>query len=399
MVSSRCRAFRFQLRPTTKQTRALERLLAGQRELYNAALEERRGAWRWNRRAVTRFEQYRTLSGLREVRPDTLAFGVTVCRGTLNRLDLAFRAFFRRVRAGQAPGFPRFQGQHRFDSLSWPDRSGWKLDEVGHRLYLQGIGQVKYRKNLPRRGNPKTITVRREGRRWFVTVFCADVPAQPRPATGRRIGIDAGVNALVATSDGDTVDNPRWVRRGADRLRVAQRALTSKQKGSARRRRAVEAVGRAHRKVQNQRRDHAHWLSRRLVDANDVIVHEDLCIANLVRRPKPRPGDDGSYEPNGAAAKAGLNREILSAGWGQLLRFISYKAEEAGRTVIAVDPRHTSQTCHSCGFVDAGNRTGTAFCCRRCGHTDHADINAAKNILRAGLARREQSRIANRAVA
>lgn len=398
-MSSRCRAFRFQLCPTNKQTYTLERLLAGQRELYNAAMEERRGAWRWNRRSVTKFEQYRTLSGLREVRPDTLAFGVTVCRGTLNRLDLAFRAFFRRVKAGQTPGFPRFQARHRFDSVSWPDRSGWKLDEVQHRIYLQGVGQVKYRKNLPLRGSPKTMTLRREGRRWFVIVFCGDVPAQPRPETGREIGIDLGVTALVATSEGDTFDNPRWFRHGADRLAVAQRALATKQKNSARRRRAVEGVARAHRKIRHQRRNHAHLLSRRLVDANDVIVHEDLRVTSLTRRPRPRPLEDGTHEPNGASAKAGLNREILSAGWGQLLRFISYKAEEAGRTVIAVDPRHTSLTCHACGFVDAANRTGTVFRCKRCGHTDHADINAAKNILRAGLARREHSRVANRVVA
>lgn len=148
-MGSRCRAFRFQLQPTVKQTFAFERLLVGQRELYNAALQERRGAWNWNRRSVTRFEQYRTLTALREVRPEILAFGVTVCRGTLNRLDLAFKAFFRRVRAGQTPGFPRFQGRNRFDSVSWPDAAGWKLDEHQRRLYVQGVGHVKYRKNRP----------------------------------------------------------------------------------------------------------------------------------------------------------------------------------------------------------------------------------------------------------
>lgn len=230
-------------------------------------------------------------------------------------------------------------------------------------------------------------------------MFCADVPAHPRPDTGRAIGIDLGVTVLVATSDGDLIDNPRWFQRGADRLAVAQRALATKQPGSARRRHAVERVARAHRNIRHQRQDHAHQLSRRLVDANDVIVHEDLPVTNLTRRPQPRPSNDGTFESNGAGAKSGLNREILSAGWGQLLRFIAYKAEEAGRTMIAVDPKHTSQTCHACGLIDAANRAETAFRCLRCGHTDHADINAAKNILRAGLAQREHSRVAKRAVA
>ena len=124
------------------------------------------------------------------------------------------------------------------------------------------------------------------------------------------------------------------------------------------------------------------------MDDYDLIVHEDLSVANLTRRPQPIPNDSGGYDPNGAAAKAGLNREILSAGWGILLRMLAYKGAEAGKQVIAVDPRHTSQTCHECGHVDAGSRVGAVFRCLGCGHTDHADINAARNIFRAGLALR-----------
>jgi len=126
------------------------------------------------------------------------------------------------------------------------------------------------------------------------------------------------------------------------------------------------------------------------VNRYGVIVHEELQIANMVRRPAPRPNDEGGFDPNGAAAKGGLNREILAAGWGQLLRFVTYKAEEAGRDVIAVNPRHTSQTCHHCGHVDAENRHATRFRCTSCGHRDHADVNAARNILRAGLAHRHE---------
>jgi putative transposase len=187
--------------------------------------------------------------------------------------------------------------------------------------------------------------------------------------------------------DGTLFTEGRYGRRAARRLAVAQRDLSRKQRGSARRRKAVERVAGAHRGVRNQRQDLAHKLSRRLVNDYDVIVHEDLPIANMVRRPKPKPVDDGSYLPNSAAAKGGLNRSIHDAGWAQLLSFVAYKAEDAGRDVITVDPRHTSQRCSQCGHVAAANRvTQATFHCQACGHQAHADINAATNILRAGRA-------------
>jgi len=389
-VADRCRAFKFQLQPTTKQAYALERLLAGQRELYNSALEERRGAWRWEQRSVTRYEQYRTLTGMRQVRPDVLAFGVTVCRGTLARLDLAFRASFRRVHAGETPGFPRFKGANRFDSVSWPDLSGWKIVEAQRRLYLQGVGHVKCRMHRTLRGTAKTITIRREGHRWFVTVYCVGVPVEPLPATGRAVGVDVGVVHLATLSDGTVIPNPRPRRQEEERLRIAQQRLADRQIGSIRSRQARRSIAAIHRKTAHRRLDHLHKTARLLVDAYDVIVHEDLKITNMSRRVRARPDGNGGYEPNGAAAKTGLNRSILDAGWGILLRMLAYKAEDAGRQVISVDPRHSSQRCSACGHTQAANRvTRAEFRCIRCGFHGDADRNAAINILRAGLAQRE----------
>jgi putative transposase len=160
--------------------------------------------------------------------------------------------------------------------------------------------------------------------------------------------------------------------------------------GRARRKRAAAKVARLHRKVSRQRLDHAHKTALTLVRKYDQIVHEDLKIANMTRRPKPRPDGDGGYQPNGVAAKSGLNKSIHDAGWGIFLRILSAKAESAGRTVIAVDPRHTSQRCAECGHTAAGNRvTQAEFRCLACGHQTHADINAARNILRAGLVLQE----------
>jgi putative transposase len=202
---------------------------------------------------------------------------------------------------------------------------------------------------------------------------------------------------LIATSDGELVSNPRHLRRALDRLAAAQRKVAGRARGSGRRRQAAGVVGRLHRKIGHQRRDFAHQVSRRVVDAYGLIVHEDLQIPNMVRRPAPRPNQQGGHDPSGASAKAALNREILAAGWGQLLRFIAYKAEEAGRETIAVNPRHTSQTCAECGHVDSRNRDATAFVCRRCGYVAHADVNAARNILRAGLAQRSKRKADERA--
>ncbi len=389
---TRCRSYRYLLQPTVRQRAALEQLLRNQCELYNAALEERQGAWTWERRSVNYVDQSRTLTTLRESRPEVLDHGVIVCRGTLKRLDRAFAAFYRRCRAGQAPGFPRFKSSRRFHSVQWEDRSGWRLDAQNRRLRLLGIGEVKIRLHRAVRGTPKALTVAREGRRWWVTLRCVDVPAEPRPATRRQVGIDLGVVAQLATSDGDLVKEGRYGRRASARLAEAQRDLQAKRRGSRRRERAVDRVAATHCLVRNQRKDLAHKLSRELVDRYDLIVHEDLEITNMVRRPRPRRAEDDNYGPNGAAAKTGLNRSIADAGWGRLLRCIAYKAEEAGRVVVAVNPRHSSQRCTLCGHTNAGNRrTQAMFRCLACGHEAHADVNAAMNILRAGRARQAQA--------
>jgi len=214
------------------------------------------------------------------------------------------------------------------------------------------------------------------------------VAARPLPPTGRQVGVDRGVSCLVATSDGVLVENPRHLAKSAQRLARRQRALAAKQRRSGRRQRAAEAVSRTHRKVANQRRDLLHKLSRRLVDDYDLIAIEDLQVAGMTRSAKgtaARPAIN-------VAAKSGLNRSILDAGWGILERMLAYKAEDAGRQLVKVNPRHTSQRCASCGHVAADNRAGADFECTACGHRDHADLNAAINILRAGLAQRAKTR-------
>jgi putative transposase len=387
---SRCRTFRYRLHPTFRQDQALARQLECQRELYNAALEERIGAWKWERRSVSYFDQCRTLTGLVDVRPDVMASGTRLCRGTLKRLDRAFNAFYARVKSGEQSGFPRFKSGGRYHSLQWEDSSGWKLKIKERRIYLKGIGDVKTNYHRSLAGIPKAITVKREGKKWWLSVRCIEVPRTSLPPTGRDVGIDLGITNLIATSDGDLIVGELFGSRARNRIALNQRKIARQQLGSKRRQRQVDILVALNRKISNQRANEAHRLSRRIVNRYDLIVLENLAIKHMVRAPgaKPDPSDPGQYLANGARAKAGLNRSINDAGWGVLASFLVYKAESAGREVMTVDPRHTSQMCAECAHIEPGNRVRQAeFRCCKCGHEDHADINAARNILRAGRAR------------
>ncbi len=200
---SRYRTFRYRLHPTKLQTQALHLQQRYQCELYNAALEERIGAWTWERRSVSFFDQCLTLTGLKDVRPEVVASGITVCRGTLKRLDRAYEAFYRRVKGGESPGFPRFKSTSRFDSLEWEDHGGWKVDTQLRRLHLMGIGEIRFNFYRPMLGEAKAITVKREGIKWWLYVRCVKVPAKPLERTSCEIGIDLGVVNQIATSDGE----------------------------------------------------------------------------------------------------------------------------------------------------------------------------------------------------
>jgi putative transposase len=387
------RSYKFLMRPTAHQRAALEECLEDTRQLYNAALEERREAWRMRKMSVSLYGQCAQLKDIRRADPEKCGRWAFSCeRAVIRRLDRAFKAFYQRCQAGMQPGYPRFKGRGWWDSVEWEHKHGAVWDSVPHpvvtRVKLQGIGHVRVHQHRPAGGQIKTIAVKREGNRWYVVLSCDDVPSEPLAPTGAVVGIDMGIASFLTTSDGKHIPNPRPLAAAADRLAAAQQSLARKKRGSHRRRKAVRKVAALHGKVRRTRLGHAHETALALVRDNDVIVHEALRIANMTRRPRPRLAEDGTYEPNGAAAKAGLNKSINDAGWGVFLGVLHAKAESAGRVVIEVDPRHTSQRCSrvSCGHVAKGNRVSQAiFLCLSCGHQNNADVNAAINILRSGL--------------
>lgn len=392
------RAYKFLLRPTSKQADALAACLEDHRQLYNAALQERREAWNMRKTSVSYYTQAMQLPEIRSADPERQGrWSAGSQQQTLRRLQWAFDQFFARVKSGRKAGYPRFKGRGRFNLLEWPARkNGARWDSVPHptitRVYLLGIGHVRVHQHRPVAGRILKIKVRRDGKHWYVALFCEDVPAQPLPATGAVVGIDMGIRHFLTTSDGTHLPNPRYGKTAADALAEAQRVLaefprTRRAEDRTRPHRAAGArVRHLSAKLQRQRRDYAHKAALGLVRDHDVVVHEALKIENMTKRPPVRVADDGTYEPNGGAVKGAMNRSILDAGWGGFLAILRGKAESAGRAVIEVNPRNTSRRCAECGHVAKENRKDEEFCCVACGHEAHADVNAAINILRAGLA-------------
>ncbi|WP_037603331.1 RNA-guided endonuclease InsQ/TnpB family protein [Streptacidiphilus rugosus] len=398
------RAYKFLIRPTVGQQQALSEMLRDHCSLYNAALQERRDAYRHPSKTTVRYgQQSAQLKDIRAFDPERQGrWSFSSQQATLRRLDKAFAAFFRRIKNGDKPGYPRFRGVKWFDTVEFPkDGDGVRWDATPHdpqtRVRFQGVGHVKVNQHRPVAGKVKTVSVKREGKRWYVILTAEQEQPEPLPATGSVIGIDLGIANFLADSNGEFVPNPRHGRTAAAKLESAQQALSRfprvrRDKRTGNHQRAVEKVAKLHGKVRRQRLDHAHKTTLTLVREHDFIAHEDLEIRNMSRSvaPKPDPETPGVFLPNGAAAKTGLNRSIMDAGWGVFLTILTSKAESAGRVVVAVDPRNTSRTCPSCGHTAKENRpTQETFHCVSCGHRAHADTVGAINVLRAGLARRE----------
>ncbi len=402
----------FAFNPGRRQERLLMGLLAMCCEVYNAGLEERREAFRHpSRTKVSLFDQFSQLKWLREHRPDVFAYGTQPVRGTLRRLDEAHGAFLRRCARGETPGFPRFRSRARFDTAYWAEPRSWNIDlaaggdKSGTTLYMQGIGTIRLTKSTRRQisrftdrgGRPTTLTVTRQraGRNswvWRATVAFTGVQATKTtrptnkgakaPRVVRLVGVDRGVKVTAATSDGELlVMPPVWVK-ARDEIAVLQREQAKKKKYSrswkALNRRISRLYAKASRVADNYARETAH----RIATDNDVVVLEDLKLANMTKSAKGTVAKPGKN----VAAKSGLNRKMSEAALGRLRNRICIKAEEAGCRVWVVPAHHTSQTCPSCGHVCKENRaTQARFECVNCGHHDHADVNAAVNVAARGF--------------
>ena len=379
------KTFKYRLYPTPKQEQTLLFFLRRCRDLYNAGLEERRACYQMRRASLSCFAQINELPDLKHAYPAYQDLPSHVLQDVLRRLDKAMQAFFRRIKNGETPGYPRFKSTSRYHSFTYPDVAGWKLQ--GDRLTLAKVGDVKVKLHRPLQGTIKTVTIRRDVDQWYVTFSC-EVPEEiPLPPSEAAVGLDLGVLHFATLSTGEAIENPRHYRKGLKRIKALSQLKDRRKKDSHRRKRAAIALAKAHRKVRHQRANFHQQLSRHLVNEYGLIAMEDLSILNMTATPEPKPDPDneGQYLPNGAAAKAGLNQSILDAGWGQFQQLCTVKAERAGRRVVLVDPKYTSQLCSGCGQIVKKELSERWHSCE-CGTELDRDHNAALNILFRGEA-------------
>ncbi len=283
--------------------------------------------------SVSYYQQKAELPSIKEAMPEYAEINAQVLQDVILRVERAYHAFFRRIKAGETPGYPRFRGRNRYNSLTYPQVGQYcsaRLDNGS--LVLSRIGRIAVRWSRPIAGTPKTVTIRREADGWYACFSCADVPIQSLTATGKETGIDLGLEAFSTLSDGTRIFHPGWYRKAERALKTAQRRVSRRKQGSNRRSKAVILLAKAHQNVRRQRQDFHHKTALALVQCNDTIYHEDLQIRNMVK--------------NHHFAKS-----ISDAGWSGFLIILSYKAVCAGRSVIAVDPAFTSQTCSGCGVL------------------------------------------------
>jgi putative transposase len=338
----------------------LERVLADNCETYNAALQERKEAWKLQRKSITYLDQQNELTELRK-EPAFQWIAADIQRDAIRRVERAFKAFFRRCKAGEKPGFPRFRARQRYDSFTF----GGNRPVVRERsIRIPNIGDIRMRGGRPIEGIAKECTVRRDGARWTANVVCDIGPAPGKCIVANSVGIDVGLTTLATLSDGSEIPNPRWTKQHEDRIAQAGRNLARKKRGSKNRLKAKEALRRAHQRAANARRNYIHHVSRQLVATYDLIAHEDLQIANMVR--------------------SNLSKSIIDAAWGLLIWCITYKAESAGKWVVPVNPRGTSQMCSGCGRIVPKDLSVRIHSCE-CGLVIGRDQNAGINIQRLGM--------------
>lgn len=354
------KTYQYRIYPTIEQEQALEQVLSLCCELYNACLTERREAYRLQGKALSFFEQKRELVEVKQIDERFRLIPSHVLQDTVHRVDKAYQAFFRRLKqnTGKA-GFPRYRSRRRYNTFTFPDLSGFKVEN--NRLKLLRIGDIRIILHRPLPVNIKQLHVSRKASGWYA-LFVADVPTIPLPSTGRKTGVDAGIESFMTTSEGEFFDNPKFLRQSTKKLRRKQRQVARSKRGSQRRRKRVQELARLHEHIVNQRRDYIFKVVKSLVQRYDVIAVEDLRISNMVQNHH-------------------LAQSILDAAWGLFFAILTSKAEEAGRQVIAVNPRNTSQQCSRCGTFVPKNLGMRWHECPVCGLSVHRDVNAAINIL------------------
>ncbi|HCL4132318.1 TPA: transposase [Pseudomonas aeruginosa] len=387
------RKLTLKLYPNAGQLKKLDGWVRLHAELYNAALQERIEAYRKAGVSISYYDQQNALPLIKQYRPELAELGSHALQETLRKLDRAFQAFFRRVKAGQSPGFPRFKASSRFSGFCYPDPAGWKLAQQGARGATLRLGSGKDAMMIRARGrhrfaefvsNDLALLRRRNHAtgqdQWYASItlrvsaaFCA------RDRTSEeQIGIDFGVNHWANFDDGSQIDNPRWLREAQPKLADLQRSRARKKRRSHRYRQLTQQISSLHQRIADGRRDFLHKQTSALVQRCALIATEALQPGNMSRSAK------GTVENPGRRVqqKAGLNREILSVGFGMAHQMLRYKAEEAGTRLHMANTRQLkpSQRCSACWAVVPKALSERTHRCS-CGCVLPRDQNSAKVVL------------------
>ena len=354
-------ALKYRLFPTKAQQSALNETLAVCRLVYNSLVHERTALHEQGQKAPNYHAQAVAITRWKKDHPELKTVHSQVLQNVAVRVDLAFQAFFRRVKAGETPGYPRLKGEGQYDSITYP-QSGFQAGASSVRLSLFGRPvQVKAEIHRPVDCAVKTCTVRRYGGKWFVCLSCEREP-EPLPPSEEALGLDAGLNSFLALSNGEFIDNPRFFRKDEKALAKAGRKQAKTKQPSRERRKANKVLSRIHERIRNRRHDFVHQTARRLVNRFGVIAVEKLNVKHML----------GNHC---------LAKSISDASWSMFRTVLTQKAESAAREVFAVDPRYTSQDCHACGYRAKKKLSERWHLCPMCGASLDRDTNAAINIL------------------
>ena len=363
--------YKYRLFPTSSQRTSLEQTLETCRWLYNKTLETRKNAWEQEQKSMGRYDTINLILQWKTEKPALNNVYSQVLQDVCTRVDLAFKAFFRRVKSGdKESGYPRFKAYGRYDSFTFP-QTGFKL--TGDKLTISKIGNVEIKLHRPICATGKTLTIQRDAVGNFYACFSCECASKPLEPTDQSVGIDLGLTTFAYFSDGNQIERRRWMKKDAADIARLQRNKERFAKGSPERRKVIKALCHAYDRVANRRRDFAHQESRKLVNQYQFIAFEDLDIQAMQSRPV------------GTRFKS-ITRGIADVAWGQFVQFTTYKAADAGRVVVRVNPRGTTQMCSGCHAIVPKDLRVRIHDCPHCALVLNRDHNAALNILARGLA-------------
>ena len=357
-------SLKFRLYPKKSQVKKLEQTLEECRWLYNHLLNERKTSWENEKKSLSFYDQGRQITTLKKEKESLKTINAQVLENVANRIDLAFKGFFRRIKTGEKPGYPRFKGKNQYDSITYR-QYGYKIN--ANSISLSKIGEIKAVIHRPIEGKVKTCTIRRHNGKWFACLS-VEVETQPLPKTNSQIGIDLGVEKFAALSEGTFIDNPKFFKQEEKALAKAQRKLSKQKKGLKERANAKKVVRKIHDRISNKRHNFLHQTARKIINEHDVIVVEKLDVQNM---------QQDNY--------TSLNKSISDASWCMFRQILTQKAESAARKLILVNPAYTSQDCSGCGNRAKKPLKERWHFCPNCGLSLDRDTNAAINILRLGL--------------